>query len=119
MPRKQGGLLKTDEVTSLQAQIDTLTKKLSNFETNIGVKAAMSCGVCQGDHNMDLCPALTEPVNYVGNFGRQGFQNQGYQGQRIWNQQSGGNTWGQQGQSSGPNQAYRPSPPGFQYQGQR
>ena len=75
MPRKQGGLLDTDEATSLQAQITTLTKKLSNFETNMGVKAVMACGVCQGDHHTDLCPALMELVNYVGNYGRQGFQN--------------------------------------------
>ena len=102
-PRRQAGLLETDEATSLQAQIATLTKKLNNFETSMGVKAALSCGVCQGDQHTDMCSALNE-VNYVGNFGRQGqgFQNQGFQGQRQWNQQSGGSTWGQSSGSNPP-----------------
>ena len=68
------GVLEVDDSTSIQAQLSLITRKLNTMESTYGTKAALSCGVCQGDHHMDVCPMVVENVSYVNNYQRQGFQ---------------------------------------------
>ena len=76
------GVLEVNDNTFIQAQLSLITRKLNAMESNYGTKAALSYGVCQGDHHMDVCPMVMKNVSYVNNFQRQGFQ----QAPRSWGQ---------------------------------
>ena len=69
---KKGRAIEVDNLTMLNAKLDTLTKKMDKVNVNAVSTLSSSCELCQGGHPTIECQMMqgmtTEAINYVGNF---------------------------------------------------
>ena len=72
--RRQGGLIELDALTTLSAQLASLTKQVQNIGMTANINAIQNpstkCNWCGEAHLMEQCPSNPESINYIRNFNR-------------------------------------------------
>ena len=116
--RRVAGVYELDLLTSLSAQVSTLTNMVKTMGMTQGAQslqlAAISCVYCGEGHVFDQCPSNPESACYVGNYQRYNVYpntlNQGFKQQHN----SSSNQYGQGVSSTSAPLQIRPQfPPGF------
>ncbi|KAK8697859.1 hypothetical protein V6N13_113994 [Hibiscus sabdariffa] len=116
--RRAPGRLDLDANDSVSAQLSAITNMLKNLQKPIDVRdaKALSCVLCEGNHQANDCPTMHESASYVGNYNRNANNpysntyNPGWRQHRnfSWSNQGGGNA------SNANRQQSMNAPPGFQ-----
>ncbi|KAK8996549.1 hypothetical protein V6N11_081820 [Hibiscus sabdariffa] len=116
--RRAPGRLDLDANDSVSAQLSAITNMLKNLQkpTDVRDAKALSCVLCEGNHQANDCPTMHESASYVGNYNRNAnnpYSNTYNPGWRqhpnfSWGNQGGGNA------SNANRQKSMNAPPGFQ-----
>ncbi|PIN11732.1 DNA-directed DNA polymerase [Handroanthus impetiginosus] len=66
-PPKAAGVIKVDQVTTLNAKIDFLMQSMKNFGVNQVQHTPVTCEECGEGHPSDQCPHSVESIQFVSN----------------------------------------------------
>ena len=71
MNKKVVGIHEIDVITTLTAQVATLSKKFDTIGVNAIQSPYMTCGICRSNHSTNQCSINSKFVQYVGNYNQQ------------------------------------------------
>ncbi|KAK8713279.1 hypothetical protein V6N13_148500 [Hibiscus sabdariffa] len=119
--RRAPGRLDVDANDSVSAQLSAITNMLKNLQkpTDVRDAKALSCVLCEGNHQANDCPTMNESASYVGNYNRNANNPYSNTYNPGWRQHPNF-SWGNQGGGGGgsASNANRKqsmnAPPGFQ-----